>query len=185
MNQAPAVSMRSRAPRSRTTRFASLGGVASEAPAASSSGPAATIHAPASDRTTPSCPTSRVTEGVVVTKRSGQAQSALISRGPPPVEPTRARHAGGDQGKNKPSTKSETPRRNSNSPTRANRILCADRRRRRQDCRFVFATFPSRPTVNRTMVRQAGKAPSKSATWRIFERGSTLSRPPSTVKSGC
>src|SRR5271166_5223349 len=75
----------------------------SEAPAASSSRPEATVHVPASARTTPSWLASRVTDGVVVTKRSGQKRRSYRVT-PRFVEPARGAPRAGDQGGNKPST---------------------------------------------------------------------------------
>src|SRR5271165_2640841 len=74
------------AERSRMTLLASPTSDISDAAPVSRALPAPTIHAPASNRTTPSPPAFLVTEGAVVTRRSGQAETGLISRGPNGVE---------------------------------------------------------------------------------------------------
>ena len=81
----------------------------SEAPAASRSRPAATIHVPPSARTTPSWPASRVTDGVVVTKRSGQEKRRSYRVTRRLVEPARGRHPGGGSGQQQTKYESETP----------------------------------------------------------------------------
>ena len=154
----------------------------SEAPAASRSRPAATVQVPPSARTTLSWAASRVTDGVVVTKRSGQKRrSYRVTRRL--VEPTRRASPGrADQGNNKPSTNRRPRHRDSNSRTKRVEFLCrqaygpsGSSLRRRP------VPFPPRLEANHSSPR--AQSASESVTCRIADRHRALSHAPDVVKS--
>src|SRR5271166_2214475 len=133
------------AERSRMTLLAPPTSDISDAAPVSRALPAPTIHGPASERTTPSPPAFLVTEGAVFTRRSGQAEMALISRGPDEVEAGSSVSPG--QG-----IRAKTNQVRIGDPVTGTQIreqsesnLCADRRRGLQDFRFVVRRLPSRP----------------------------------------
>ena len=148
----------------------------SEAPAASRSRPAATVHVPPSARTTLSWAASRVTDGVVVTKRSGQAETALISRGrascragPTGVTPIGRIRAKTNQVRiGDPATGTQIREQSESN-------FCADRRTRPSGLSFRRSPFLSRPAEKRTTVRLRAQSTSESATCRIANRHRALS----------
>src|SRR5271163_1365939 len=125
----------------------------SEAPAASRSRPEATVHVPPSAKTTLSWAASRVTDGVVVTRRSGEKRrSYRVTRRL--VEPTRGRHPGGGSGQQQTKYESETPPQGLRFANKASPIFVQTGAR----ALMIVAPFLSRPGWKRSIVRCGRKA---------------------------
>ena len=155
----------------------------SEAPAASRSRPAATVQVPPSARTTLSWAASRVTDGVVVTKRSGQKRrSYRVTRRL--VEPTRrASRRGGGSGQKQTKYESETPPQGLRFANKASPIFVQTGARA---LRIVASSsprsFPARLEANHSSTR--AQSASESVTCRIADRHRALSHAPDVVKHG-
>ena len=156
----------------------------SEAPAASRSRPEATVQVPPSARTTPSWPASRVTDGVVVTKRSGQKRRSYRVTGRL-VEPApRASRATGRIRAKTNQVRIGDPATGTQIREQSESNFCADRRTGPHDRpSSSLRSFPA-PAEKRTTVRLRAQSVSESVTCRIADRHRALSHAPDVVKHG-